>query len=60
MNRVSAIQQIGQYFDQDEFFSELSRRVKVRTERKIQQKKEKKLSLINYNINMSALFQIQE
>ena len=35
MNRVSAIQQIEQYFDQDEFFSELSRRVKVRTESQI-------------------------
>ena len=35
MNRVSAIQQIEQYFDQDEFFFELSRRVKVRTESQI-------------------------
>ena len=35
MNRVSAIQQIEQYFDHDEFFSELSRRVKVRTESQI-------------------------
>ena len=40
MNRVSAIQQIEQYFDQDEFFSELSRRIKIRTESQIPDQQE--------------------
>ena len=35
MNRASVIQQIEQYFDQDNFFSDLSRRVSIRTESQI-------------------------
>ena len=35
MNRASVIQQIEQYFDQNNFFSDLSRRVSIRTESQI-------------------------
>ena len=35
MTRASVIQEIEQYFDQDQFFSDLSRRVSIPTESQV-------------------------